>query len=43
MFDFRSVGASLAIFSEFYKIDSGMISIDGKPGGSDDTKHRKSG
>ena len=43
MFDLRSLGASFATFREFYKIDSGMISISGDGGGSEETKQRKSG
>jgi hypothetical protein len=40
--DFKSLGASFAILRAFYSTDSGIISIKGRPGGSDETKHLKS-
>ena len=43
MLAFKSCGASLATLIEFYNIDSGMISISGRGGGSEETKHLKLG
>jgi hypothetical protein len=40
--DLRSFGASFATFREFYKTDSGIISIIGRPGGSEEMKHLNS-
>jgi hypothetical protein len=41
MLALRSVGASLATLIEFYRIDSGMVSISGRGGASEEMKHLK--